>query len=295
MEPEGNLIAPPRGADYTYAVAAAGVVCATVDELKGLRQSPGPSVREPLPAAFLKHADDQTVAGLAAVLQAIDRYGLSGEDFTEWGVVAAPRFLARATLAQALKRFAVEGAWGVSPHLIPHRSLHSVSGTVSQALHLHGPNFGVGGGPHGAAKAMIAAAAMLADARLPGLWVVLTGWNREPGVERPPAPSTNGHAAAAPICSAVALALQRAQPDWNGPSLQVAAGNVVDNGHVESVPVSSFTLEAFIDSLSRAAGVATWRLDCGGWVRLAPPIPHHSPLTTHRSLLTTFPSGARRP
>ncbi len=267
MKPARNLLAPPEETAIHCAVAGFGVVRATVEQLKLLRQSPGPVAGEPLPSGFLKHADDQTVAGLAAVLQAIQRPPLAGLDFRRWGVLAAPRFLARAMLAQALKRFALEGAWGVSPHLIPHRSLHSVSGTVSQALHIHGPNFGVGGGPKGAAKALLAAGAMLADPELPGLWVVLTGWNKEPGLEHPSLPSTNGHAVV-PQCSAVALALRAEPDDWSGPRLHIRPGTVLENGRAQAVAVAAFTLEGLLDALTGALAAPAWRLECGGFVQL---------------------------
>jgi hypothetical protein len=155
-------------------VAADAVVRVSLESLPALRRNPGPSFGEPLPACFLKHADEQTVAGLCAVYQAIQKGGLQAGDFRDWGVLAAPRFLGRPTMAAALQRFAAEGAWGVSPHLIPHRSLHSISGTVSQALKIHGPNFGVGGGPGGTVEVLLAATALLEGKHLPGVWVVLT-------------------------------------------------------------------------------------------------------------------------
>ncbi len=155
-------------------VAADAVVRVSLDSLAELRRNPGPVRGEPLPASFLKHADEQTIAGLSAVYQAIDQAGLQATCFRDWGVVAAPRFLGRPTMAAALQRFAAEGAWGVSPHLIPHRSLHSISGTISQALKIHGPNFGVGGGPGGTVEVLLAATALLEGKRLPGVWIVLT-------------------------------------------------------------------------------------------------------------------------
>jgi hypothetical protein len=145
-----------------------------LESLGELRRNPGPVYGEPLPASFLKHADEQTVAGLSAVYQAIERAGLQETCFRNWGVVASPRFLGRPTMAAALQRFVSEGAWGVSPHLIPHRSLHSISGTVSQALKIHGPNFGVGGGPEGTVEVLLAATALLEGKQLPGVWIVLT-------------------------------------------------------------------------------------------------------------------------
>jgi hypothetical protein len=154
-----------------------------------------------LPASFLKHADEQTVAGLAAVFKAVHVGELQTTDFSDWGVLAAPRFLGRPAMAAALQRFKAEGAWGVSPHLIPHRSLHSISGTVSQALKIHGPNFGIGGGHGAAAEALLAATAMLEGQKLPGVWVVLTCLDPE----QPP--DVNGLPAAGTQCVGLALAL----------------------------------------------------------------------------------------
>ncbi len=155
-------------------VAADAVVRAGPETLAELRRHPGPAPHMSPPASLLKHADEQTVAGLCAVYQAIVRAGWQGACFRDWGVVAAPRFLGRPAMVAALQRFAAEGAWGVSPHLIPHRSLHSVSGTISQALQIHGPNFGVGGGPGGPLEGLLAATALLIGKQLPGVWMVLT-------------------------------------------------------------------------------------------------------------------------
>jgi len=160
-------------------VAADAVVHVSLESLAELRRNPSPCPSEPLPASLLKHADEQTVVGLCAVYQAIAKAGWQTTCFGDWGVVAAPRFLGRPAMAAALQRFAAEGAWGVSPHLIPHRSLHSVSGTISQALKIHGPNFGVGGGPGGTREALLAATALLEGKKLPGVWVVLTCLNPE--------------------------------------------------------------------------------------------------------------------
>src|SRR5262245_37863890 len=53
-------------------VAGVGIVRATATDLLALRQKPGRVGGEPLPASFLRHADDQTVAGVGAVLRAVD-------------------------------------------------------------------------------------------------------------------------------------------------------------------------------------------------------------------------------
>jgi hypothetical protein len=250
----------------TAALAGHAVIRAGVEELRALRQNPGPPLGEPLAAAFLKHADDQTVVGLNAVLRAIHTHNLAHTDFSRWSVLAAPRYLARAILAQALKRFAQEGAWGVSPHLIPHRSLHSVSGTVSQALNIHGPNFGVGGGPGSAGKALLAAATQLVGDQLPGVWVIMTGWNWEPGLDHK---VEHGEPA---TCSAAALALTRCDSipgDSRSPlakRLHICSASVAG---ADEPGEPSFTLESFCDALEQPDAVTTsWRLDCGGRMEL---------------------------
>ena len=163
-----------RNCEVCCQVAAEAVVRVHLASLAELRRNPGPVHGDAVPVSLLKHSDEQTVAGLCAVYRAIAQAGWNAISFRDWGVVAAPRFLGRPAMEAALKRFAAEGAWGVSPHLIPHRSLHSVSGTISQALKIHGPNFGVGGGPEGTAEALLAATALLQGKQLAGVWVVLT-------------------------------------------------------------------------------------------------------------------------
>ena len=179
---------------------------------------PGACKVEALPASFLKHADEQTIVGICALSQVLQLPTLTDVDFTQWGVIAAPRFLGRAAMSVSLLRFAAEGAWGISPHLVPHRSLHALSGTVSQALRIHGPNFGVGGGNDSAAEGLLAAGALFADQNLPGIWVVLTAFDPELVPADPTA------ADADPItteCVAIALALVPVQGQTHGFFLSV--------------------------------------------------------------------------
>lgn len=202
-------------------LAAHAFVEIPLEKLGDFRKQPGPVPAEaPLPASFLKHADEQTVAGMTAVYRAIAAYQLPARSFTDWGVVAAPRFLGRAALAATLQRFQAEGAWGVSPHLIPHRSLHSISGTVSQALKIHGPNFGVGGGPGCTTEVLLAAFAMLHGQRLPGVWVVLTAITPE----EPLAP--DGQTVPGTACVGLALALTPAGTTTTGIHLRMVAGDL---------------------------------------------------------------------
>jgi hypothetical protein len=257
----------PPGADAKPGTACDLLAYAAVrvqpEGVPALRHKPGPAVGERLSSSLLRHADDQTVVGLAAVLQAIASHHLAGTSFTDWGVLGAPRFLGRVTMAAAMHRFAAEGAWGLSPHLIPHRSLHALSGTVSQALKIHGPNFGVGGGSHGPAEAFLTAAALLGTRPLPGLWVVLTGWDPEP------VPDREGRTATAAVCCAVALAVVPATVHGGGLRLLVSPGPGRAAGAPGTPATGPLTLEGLAAALEAAEpGPATWGLPHGGWLRL---------------------------
>jgi hypothetical protein len=154
-----------------------------------------------VPLRFLRNADEQTVVGVAAVLRAIGDPALRDQRFAEWGVLAAPQFPGRLVGAAAFSKFQREGAATVSPHIIPQHSLHSLSGAVSVVLGMHGPNFGVGGGPEAMAEAFTAALTFLDHDTLAGLWLVLTGWDPEP------VPDGSGSTSSESVCRGVALAL----------------------------------------------------------------------------------------
>ncbi len=159
-------------------LAAYADACVLTEAIPELRKQLVPPCGAPLSANFLKHADEQTYAGLTAVFEAIRSHRLATaggpSPFRDWGVVGSPRFLGRAAMSSDLPRFLVEGAWDVSPHMIPHRSLHSLSGTVSQALGIKGPNYGAGGGPGAEAEGLLAAVSLLESMHLPGVWLVCT-------------------------------------------------------------------------------------------------------------------------
>jgi hypothetical protein len=200
----------PEATAVTCDVTAHALVCVPLDAVPNMRRQPAPPSFPNLPASFLKHTDEQTVAGLSAVYQAIHNHGLHATDFTHWGVLGAPRFPGRPLMIPSIKRFAVEGAWGVSPHMIPHRSLHSLSGTISQALKIHGPNFGVGGGNSAAEEIIFAALALLERKQLPGVWMVVTAEDPETALDE------DGNGPAAKCVRAMALALTLPCPDWRG-------------------------------------------------------------------------------
>src|SRR5205823_1882768 len=151
------------------------------------------------------NSDDQTVLALAVICQALASAQRPAAYYEEWGVIAAPNLFGRSGTYQALLNFRADGAWGISPHMIPHHSLHAVSGTISQALRMHGPNFGISGGPNAAAEAFLVAATLLSNNSVPGLWVVMTGHEPEwlPGEVRQDKGDDG-------MCLAAALALEPA-------------------------------------------------------------------------------------
>ena len=231
-----------------FSVAAHQVLAADVEKLNQWRKQPGSNIS----TSSLRQSDEQTIAALKAIGEAIADSPLQDQSLTDWGVIAAPRFLGRVMMGQVLPKFRQEGAWGVSPHLIPHRSLHSMSGTLSQVLGMRGPNFGVGGGITAAAEAMFLASSLLTD-QLPGLWVVMTGYHPERMPDHEDQPSQ---------CLAVALALQPAWGRIAGPRLSLTIGN-------NFLRYPLFTLEeVFLALQGNWLGQKFWRLPYGGTLQL---------------------------
>ncbi len=192
------------------------------------RPGPVPPGWDRVPPSLLRYADEQTIAGTAAVFTAIETMASHPAEFEGWGVVAGSRFLGRANLAVALRSFMAEGVWGTSPHLIPHFALHSPSGTISLALGSHGPNLGVGGGVHAAAEGTLAALTWLSAGMVPGVWLVLTGWSPE----LVPGPDANRPQTGE--CRALAMALVAPGTDSPRPSIRVA---VAADGHTVDAPL----------------------------------------------------------
>ncbi len=231
---------------------AHGAICALPDQIDHLRRNPGIWRGQPFPPALLRHADEQTIAGLAAVLQAIGKHRLEPTDFARWGILGSPRFLGRATLVKTIAGFHAEGAWGVSPHIVPHRLLHALSGTLSQLLGLHGPNHGVGGGPGGIQEAILTALTLLNTEQLPGLWLVLTAHVPEPVLD-----DRGEHLAPAP-CHALALALRRAHEHHEGPRLRFVP-SVDEEGSEPSIE----SLCGALDKMNRGNLAVSWAGRCG--------------------------------
>ncbi len=299
MKPIQHVGASVAGTVVTCDLLAYHSVRATCETIAQLRRRPGPGAGESLPPNLLKHADEQTVLSVAAVLEAIHHSELAGTDFNEWGVVAAPSFLGRATLANAVKRLEVEGAWGISPHFIPHRSLHAVSGTISQVLRIHGPNLGAGGAPGGGIDALLAGAVLLVGNRLPGVWIVLSDWEPEAIPDE-----AGAYAPAHAVCRATALALAPARPIWEGPRLHIAPYGygerpVAGTGNAMKSLSGLHALLGILAGANSRAVTAVWQLEDGGWIELksgpvSAPKPKHELLDRFlaRSLVEVERGGA---
>jgi hypothetical protein len=177
-------------------LAAFGVTRTPAADLPALRQT----IAAQLPAGVLKYADDQTVASVAAVVHAIETFHLQRPTFSDWGVVAAPQFLGRASFADALERFDRRGPVAVSPLIVPYLSLHSMAANICLALGSHGPSFGAGGGPNSLAEGLLAGMTLQGSARVPGVWVIVSEFDPD---------ATHDEA---PECHAVALALTSPDP-----------------------------------------------------------------------------------
>jgi len=173
-------------------------------DIQGLRKSIPSWAPPDTPNHFFKYSDEQTILAVRAVDSAMQRHGLDAGQHSRWAVVAAPHFLGRVQGANIFRRFLAGGASAVSPHTIPQHSLHSVSGALSVLLATHGPNLGVGGGPHALADALLTATSLFEADEAPGAWLVCTQWDPEP------LPDRDGNCTNEPICHAFALALKPA-------------------------------------------------------------------------------------
>jgi hypothetical protein len=238
-----------------------GTLCAGPAEIALARKQPILIGAEKLPVSFLKHSDEQTVAGLKAVLAALEGAGWQGKSFADWGVIAAAGLFGRYGIFQTMRRYRQEGAWGVSPNVIPHQSLHGMSGTISQALKIHGPNFGIGAGFNPLSEAFLLAAAMMMDGSLPGLWLVLTGHETEW------VPAADGQDPPTPACQAVAIALTQVETDADGPLLSIdqATAAAVEDLSLTCPEIQMGLLAQEVET-RRPAG--KWRLADSHWVQI---------------------------
>ena len=186
-------------------------------EIAALRKSIPRWAAADTPGHFFKYSDEQTILAVQALDSTMERHGIDVKSLAECAVIAAPQFLGRVQGAHAFGRFLRAGASSISPHLIPQHSLHSVSGAISVLLGCHGPNLGVGGGPHALDDALLTAATLLESGTTPNCLLVCTAWDPEP------LPDREGQCTNEPICHAFAVALKQGQAgaDWGTIRLQL--------------------------------------------------------------------------
>ena len=185
-------------------VAAAAVVTADVATIGALREAAAPPGAPAAPPRFLRHADEHTVVAFRAVQEALAGVPALAAARRHHGVVAAPCGAGRPWSARTLVQLREAGPVTVSPHVVPHCSLHSVAAAVSIGLGMHGPSIGVGGGPEALAEGCLAALLLLAEREVDACWLVATAWDTEPVLD--------GEGGLPPdaVCRAVALALDPA-------------------------------------------------------------------------------------
>lgn len=189
------------------AVGTHALVESRLSQVAALRDRGGPADAPALPARFLRHSDEQAVVAMHAVLEAIAAHPARQASFERYGVVAASCQAGQLQAAKVLAEFGIGGAGRVSPHIVPQCSLHSIAGTVSVALGMHGPNIGVGGGPDALEEGLTAAVTLMHEPGCgdhEGIWLVVSEWDPEPTVE------TDGTPVGDPLCRALALALEPA-------------------------------------------------------------------------------------
>ena len=196
-------------------IAAFGVANLTGELLATIRKSPEAHTAMPLAPSVARHCDEQTLASLFAVGDAMRKMESTTADFEAWGIVASTRFIGRSFFAQSLEKFDREGPWNTSVQVVPHRSLHSTSSTISLAIGSHGPNVGVGGGSDGEGQALLAATSLLDEFDLPGVWLVMAGWSPELNVDASGTPTEECR------CHALALALKPTRDVRGGLSFRI--------------------------------------------------------------------------
>jgi hypothetical protein len=246
-------------------IVSHALVESPLGEIAALRGRPAPAGSPSLPARFLRHADEHTVVGVHAVLEAI---AASPEplDVSRHAVVAAPCQSGRLAAARTLAELPSGGAVSVSPHIVPQCSLHSVAGAVSVALGMHGPHLGVGGGPDALAEGLFAAATLVAGGGDPAgtaAWLVATDWDEEPDLD------ARGESRNAPVCRGLALLLEPVgSPGCGGEeatALSLAVRIPATRGPGPRLHGQAGGLVAFARALAMCAeggALATWTVAC---------------------------------
>lgn len=259
---------PHRPRRAACAIRAHAYAEAAFSKIGTLRDDPPPAGGPALPPRFLRHADEQTVVAVRAVLEA---FTLLDEPLAtaRCGVVAAPCQAGRIATARSLALLQTGGAVMVSPHIVPQCSLHSMAGAVSVAFGMHGPHVGIGGGPDALSEGLFTALSLI-DSGMPdacdAVWLLVSDWESEPELD------SRGEPLGDPVCRALAMLLTpeaadgRARPRL---ALVTPAGPWPAEPHEEpSVDLAAFARA--IDMCGSGVALASWAVTCpwGGQVRV---------------------------
>jgi hypothetical protein len=250
--------------------AGCAIIChafveSSLSGLAALREAPVAPGAPHLPARFLRHSDEHTVAAVHAVLTALASIP-PARSFDRCGVVAAPCQAGRIMTARSLAMLRTEGAVAVSPHIVPQCSLHSLAGAVSVALRMHGPHLGVGGGPDALAEGLFTAMSLFQPGAASGCeaaWLIVTEWASEPELD------ATGAVLGDPVCRALALLL--------APTVPASQERLVLSLHTPAaaqVEEDGGDLVAFaqaIEMCGSGTALSSWTVCCpwGAQIRLA--------------------------
>ena len=250
------------------AVTARATVAARLTEIPALRDGGWPDSAPALPRRFLRHADEQTVIGMHAVLAAIAA-AAEPPALADHGVIAASCQAGRIAAAKTLVEAKQGGGVTVSIQIVPQGSLHSLAGAVSVGLGMRGPNIGVSGGPAAVSEGLLTAFSWLHGSgpiACDTAWLVITGWDDEPALDAEGRPTTD------PVCRGVALAVTRSAAASSVTGRQLTL-HFDPHGDLQTSPPLTTSLRGLADALSAHASCTPpleWshHFPWGGGVRL---------------------------
>lgn len=231
-----------------------------------LRTRPAPAGAPPMPPRFLRHADEHTIVGLHAVLEAIAGSRISASALVGHAVIGAPCQMGRLATARVLVAMPTAGALAIKPHVVPQCSLHSLAGAVSVALGMHGPHLGIGGGVGAIGEGLLATTTLLMSGGDPdcrAAWLVATEWDEEPTLDDTATPTDDS------LCRAIAVLLEATSPDdGDGEHAPIVSLSVRPTHRATCTPlhtVGSSAIVALSQAITRAheaGSAAAWTLEC---------------------------------
>src|SRR5262249_55024192 len=92
-------------------IVACGGACLSFAELARIPKEPPVGLPRTLSPQLLKHSDEQTLASLVAVSQAINQAQLTDKDFANWAIISTSRNLGRSAFATVIDKYRDEGPW----------------------------------------------------------------------------------------------------------------------------------------------------------------------------------------